>query len=505
MGRLGSKLTVLLALLVVLGISFTGAASAAKVVVAASGEPTTLDPHKTFNGYSFLITNQVYETLVTKNSEGFQPKLATKWEMVDDTTWRFWLRKGVKFTNGDDFNAESVQYSVMRLIDPATAATGAFVLSTVKEVKVVDDYTVDIVTKAPFAPLLAHLTHPVTAIVNKNAVEKYGEDIGRNPVGTGPFVFTGWNTGNELTLTANPNYWGGKPAVDTLVVRVIPEVSTQLVELQSGTVDMMFHVPPDKIASLQRNKKIELFKELGWGSNYVGFNTQEGPTADVRVRQAIAHAIDRDSIVEQLRRGMAVKATAPIPESVWGANTKLAPYEYNVELAKKLLAEAGYADGFSIDLLVYQNEELEQLAQAIQYLLDKVNITVNVQVMDYGAYVGKTTEADHGMFLSGWGTVTLDADYTLYALFHSSEIPENNTSFFSSARVDELLAEARRVADHKARQAAYDEAQEIINAELPLLTVYYPLFSYAKNERIQGERLFYSWINLDLSDATVVK
>lgn len=495
------RLALSLSLLILLGLSVMG--QAATVTVASSGEPTTLDPQATFNGYSFLITNQIFETLVRKDDNEFLPQLATSWEMIDETTWRFHLREGVRFHNGDKFDASSVKFSIERLIDPKTQATGAFVLSAVSEVKVIDDYTVDIITDKPFAPLLAHLTHPVTAIINKTAVTTYGEDVGQHPIGTGPFIFQHWSSGDDVTLLSNNDYWDGAPNIDNLVIRVIPEVSTQLVELQSGSVDIMFHVPPDHLQSLERNSRIDVQKELGWGSTFVGFNTQSGPTSNQLVRQAIAHAIDTDSIVTQLRNGMAVEAISMIPETIWGAYAGLDDYEYDPDKASDLLEQAGYENGLKLELVVYQNSELEQLAQALQFLLGNIGIDLSVQVMDYGAYAATTASGETDLFLSGWGTVTLDADYTLYALLHSSEIPDNNISFYSNNRVDTLLETGRSTADATLRQQAYQEVQEIVHQELPMFTVYYPLFSYAKNTRLQGEALPYSWINLDLSNAWI--
>ncbi|MGE5509104.1 MAG: glutathione ABC transporter substrate-binding protein [Chitinophagales bacterium] len=501
MSRLKLLFALLLAGFAVFATFGPALAASDTLTIANPGEAPTLDPNMTFNGYSFAITNQIFETLLLRDDDGLKPRLATSWKMVNDTTWRFELRKGVKFHDGTPFDAAAVKFSIDRLVNPASKSPGAYVLDVIKEVKVIDDSTVEIVTKYPFAPLLAHLTHPVTAIVSPAAAHKFGKDFGRNPVGTGPFVFKSWMTGDQVTLAANKNYWGGAPKVEKLVFRTIPETATQVVELRSGAVDLIINVPPDKAAELDKAPAIEVHKALGWGSTYLGFNTQQGPTADVRVRKAIALAIDRDAMVDQLRRGMAVKASAPIPNTVWGAAKNLPVYDYDVKAAKKLLAEAGYEKGFKIDLLTYESAENRQIAEAIQFQLGQIGITANVKIMDYSAYKNEIVKPDRGLFLSGWGTVTLDADYALYALFHSAEIPVNNNAFYKNAEVDKLLLTGRRTDDPKARLAAYQKAQEIINADLPMLTLYYPLFSYAKRTRLVGEEINYSWINMNLSKA----
>ncbi|MBO8141068.1 MAG: glutathione ABC transporter substrate-binding protein [Firmicutes bacterium] len=478
-------------------------AQAATVVVANPGEPPTLDPNITFNGYSFVITNQVAETLVSKDDEGFQPRLATHWEAVDDRTWRFTLRQGVQFHDGTPFDAQAVKFTLERILDPATQARGRFVVSMIEEVRVIDSHTVEIVTSYPFAPLLAHLAHPVTAIVSPAAVERYGDDFGRHPVGTGPFVFESWQSGDQVVLRRNPDYWGGAPEIDTLIIRTIPEPTTQIVELRSGAVDIIFNVPADQIADLAGQPGIAVHKALGWGSTFLGFNVTRGPLADARVRRAIAYALDREAMATQLMQGMAVPAAGMVPETVWGA-VELEPYEYDLEKARQLLAEAGYPGGFRTSLVAFESAELRLMAEAIQFQLEQVGIQVDVQVTDYGAYVGLVSQEDReGMYLTTWGTVTLDADYTLYALLHSSQIPDNNISFYRNPRVDQLLDEARQQPDPAARMAAYREVAEIVHEELPILTLYYPLFSYAKRDRIEGEVINFSWINLNLTGARV--
>lgn len=476
---------------------------AATVVVANSGEPPTLDPNMTFNGYSFGVTNQITETLVYKDDTGFKPRLATSWESVDERTWRFTLREGVRFHDGTPFNADAVKYTLERMLDPANQAQGRFVVSMIEEIRVVDAHTVEIVTESPFAPLLAHLTHPVTAIVSPTAVERYGDNFGRNPVGTGPFVFESWQAGDQVTLKRNPDYWGGPPAIETLIIRTIPEASTQIVELRSGAVDIIFNIAPDQINDLANRPGIEVKKVLGWGSTFLGFNVTQGPLADVRVRQAIAHALNTEAMATQLLQGMAVPARGMVPPTVWGA-MDVEPYAYDPAKARRLLAEAGYPNGFRTSLITYDSTEFRQMAEAIQFLLAEIGVMVDVQIMEYATYAALVSQHDReGMYLSGWGTVTLDADYALYALLHSSQIPDNNVSFYSNPVVDDLLDAARENADEAFRMAAYQRVGEIVQEELPMITLYHPLFSYAKRDRIEGEVVGFSWINLNLADAMV--
>ena len=480
-------------------------AQSGTVTIATSADAPTLDPNMTFSGFAFGITNHIYDSLLTRDDDGsIKPRLATSWKRISPTTWRFELRKNVKFHDGTPFNAQAVKFSVERLIDPASKAAGAYVLNMITSIKVIDNDTIEFTTKDPFAPLLAHLTHPVTAIVSPTAVKARGKDYGRNPVGTGPFKFTRWNAGNQIELEDNANYWGGKVNLQKVVFRIIPDVSTQVVELKTGRVDLITTVPPENYKELDDNKNLTVFKKLGWGTTYLGFNVQSGITKNVKIRQAISQAVDRDMIVNVLRQGLAVKATAPIPSTVYGAGKNLPAVTYNLNEAKKLLAQAGVKPGTKVTLATYDGAETRQLAEAIQFSLQQLGLNASVQITDYGTFNTNMQKPNHAeLFIGGWGTVTLDADYALYALFSSKEIPANNWSFYKNVKVDKLLLDARRSNDQAKRLTFYQEAQQQIMRDSPWLTLYYPLTAYAKSNRLQGEDWRYSWINLDLSKASV--
>ena len=474
---------------------------AQQVTIAISGDPTTLDPHKSFNGYVFTVTNQIYETLLFRAADGtLQPRLATEWTPVDDTTWEFKLREGVKFSDGTPFNAEAVKFSLERLADPATKGPGAFIVNMIEEITVVDDTTVRIKTSTHFAPLLAHLSHPVTAIVSPKAAEG---DLSKNPAGTGPFLLADWKAGDSVTLKANPDYWGGKPKLETVVLRVIPETGTQLTELKAGTVDLITGVQPERFEEIENDPQLSATRFLGWGSMFLGFNVKTGPLADVNVRRAIAMAIDRQGIVDTLRQGMAQFGNSLVPPTVFGSAADLAGPEYDPEAAKALLAQAGVTTPLKLTLNTYEGAENRQIAQAIQAQLSQIGIDLEVVVTDYGAFAEAIAAEDHGLWLSSWGTVTMDADYTFWALLHSQQHGADNKAFYANPQVDEWLQAARSTTDESERKALYRQIQEQVMADLPYLNLYYPLSSYAKNDRLQGEVYPFATINLDLRRAEV--
>ncbi len=487
------------ALLLLIALLALATASAQTLTTAIGSNPPTLDPQVTFNGFSFHVTNQVFETLVRVTPDGaIVPGLATDWSYPDPTTLRLTLREGVTFHDGTAFDADAVVASFQRILDPETAAPGRFVLSSIDEVRAVDATTVELVTDPPFAPLLAHLAHPVAAIVPV----AQAEELAREPVGTGPYTFVRWVDGSEVVLQANADYWGGAPAITDLVVRIIPEVSTQVVELRSGGVDMIFNLPADNFLTLAGDPALATDTLPGWGSAHLGFNVANPKLADVRVRQALAHAIDKALITEEFFRGLAAPGVAPIPGTVRYAADLEEPYPYDVEGARALLAEAG-AEGLSLRLDVFQNPDLESVAQVLQFAFAEIGVDLEIRVQDFSAYTQAVESDDLELYMTSWGTVTLDADYTLYAFFHSSQVPANNRSRWVDADIDALLQEGRDNPDDAARAAAYLEVQERAIVELPMVTLYYPLFTYAKRPSVQGEVLAFSWILLDLRNATL--
>jgi len=487
-------------LLAALSLWLVASSAAGQTLTTAIGaNPPTLDPQVTFDDVSFFVTNQVYETLVRLTPEGeVVPGLATSWSYPNATTLRFELRPGVVFHDGSAFDADAVVASFTRILDPATAAPGRFVLSAVREVRAIDADTVDIVTDAPFAPLLAHLSHPVAAIVPA----AQAATLGRAPVGTGPFTFVRWVDGNEIVLRANPAYWGGVPALAEVVVRIIPEVSIQVFELRSGGVDMIFNVPPDSHLKLTADPAIATGALDGWSSVNLVFNLSSPKLADARVRQALAHAIDKDLLVDEPLRGLPRSGVSPIPGTIRFAVDLPEPYPYDPAAARALLAEAG-AGGLRLRLDLYADATLEAVAQVTQFAFAEIGVELDIRVQDVAAYTQAIQADDVEILLSWWGTPTLDADDALYAFFHSGEIPASNRSRYADPAVDALLEQGRDVPDAAVRAIVYGDVQAIVVRDLPLVTLFYPRFTYAKRPSVQGEVIAFCWILLDLRAATL--
>ena len=460
------------------------------LIIASSADAVTFDIQNTNDQATTRIARQIYETLIKQNEKlELEPGLAESWTAIDDTTYEFKLRKDVKFHNGEAFTAKDVAYTMNRA---AASEQIGHIVGAVDpaKVKIVDDHTIQIGTKEPFGPFLTHLAHPATAIMNEKAVTEGGQDYGTQPVGTGPYKFTNWTAGSEVNVERFADYWGEKGLAETITFKVIKENSVRLIALENGEIDIAFDVAPSDIAKVEENKDLALYRDLNLSTGYVGFNTQsKTPVNDVRVRQAINYAIDVDAIVKTVYQGVGKAAQGPLNPLVFGANSELEPYNYDVDKAKALLAEAGYADGgFTLKLLVGDNNaERIKIAEVVKEELSKLGITVEINQLEWGAYLDATGKGEGDMYILGWTTVTTDADYGLYPLFHTSQFGKaGNRAFYSNPKVDQLLDDGKTTIDPAAREALYKEAQVIIRDEAPWIFVQDGENVTATRKNVQG-------------------
>lgn len=474
------------------------------IVLAIESDPTTFDPHKSNDGFSLITWRQMYNTLVTLDTSTREvlPSLAQDWEYLDDRTLRMYLRDDVTFHDGQPLTAEDVVFSLLRLIDPATASPAAYLLTVIDTAVADDDHTVTITTKEPFAPLLFHLTHPAASIVSKAVVEADPENWARNPIGTGPFKFVEYRSGDRVVLARNDDYFAGQPVPETVTFRIIPEASTQVSELESGGVHIAYSIPRQEVARLQANPDLNMLTTVSWGIHGIIFNVQKKPFDDVRVRQALNYALNRDAIVQHVEFGLAEPAAQVNSPVVFGHDPALEPYPYDPEKARQLLAEAGYPDGFKTSMLVWNLDQHIKFAEVAQAQFAEIGVEVELDVMEFGAALERQYEGDFEMTGISWGTPTLDADYNMYALLHSDNWGSaGNWGRYKNERVDELIMTGRVTPDVAAREAAYHEASRIVLEDAPWVFSHHAWVAYGLRSELKDATISISWIYTDLVNA----
>ena len=438
--------------------------------VAIGIDLDTVDPHGQTTTLVYNVMRHVYETLVWVDGEGnVIPWLATSWEVSPDgLVWTFKLRKGVMFHDGTELDAYTVKANVDRWINPKVKVPTRSQLGPIKGAEVVDKYTVRIILERPYGPFLRALANYLL-ITSKAAIEKVNvTGTITEPVGTGPFVFKKWEKGKLIVLEAFDRYWGEKPKVKRIEWRIIPEASTREAALLAGDVDVAFLPPPADIEALKKNPNVVVLTPVTNRIIFVPLNPR-GPLADPRVRQALNYAIDKEAIVKEVLFGLGVVADSPVPPHFFGY-AKMTPYEYDPEKARRLLAEAGYPNGFKMILLHPTGRYLQdkQVAEAIQAYLREVGIEVELRTMDWPSFVRALIrpleEKDYDAVLIGWGPAVADAHFTLYPQYHSAEQTPHGLGLthYNNSVVDELLTKAMTEIDEGVRKDLYREAIEII-------------------------------------------
>ncbi len=458
-------------------------AAKTEVVIAQGVDATTLDPHMHAETPTANVAAQIFDNLMIRdqNTE-LKPHLAESLTNIDDLTWEVKLKRNIKFHNGEDFNAESVKFSIERIIDPANKSPQIADLSAVERVDIIDPYTVRIITKAPYPILPARLN---LAMVPPGYVrEKGNQYFGANPVGTGPYKFVSWVKDDSVVMEANADYWRGAPAIAKVTFRPIPENATRIAELQTGAVDLIVNVPPHMVSSIESGAGTRVARTPSSRIIFIVLNAEKpGPMQNPKVRQALNYAVNVPEIIETVLGGYGYPSTQPLTPAMFGYHKDLPGYHYDPAKAKALLAEAGYPDGLTIDLGTSSGRYVmdKEVAEAIVGQLAAVGITARLEAQEWGLYVGKVLEKKHpGAFLIGWGNSVFDADANLYSWFRSGQ----RFNHYHTPEIDKLLDDARSTMDTATREALYRTAVEKIVAEAGLLFLYQQEDIYGINQAL---------------------
>lgn len=469
----------------------TPAATVAQELVVATGtDASTFDPHFTTDSATEVLNKNIYNNLVRFNDQmQIVPDLATKWDVAQDgLTWTFELRQGVKFHDGTNFDAHAVKAVLERVLNPEVGSPRRSVLAMISGIVVVDAHKVQLVTSYRCGSFLQQLAHPVGAMISPAAIEQYGKDLARNPVGTGPFKLTEWVSGDKIVMERNTAYFDGAPRVEKLVFRIVPEDATRAMLLEAGQVDVALRLPVTDLNRLRQNKDLTVIETPTVMTMYIALNNTRGPLADPRVRQAMNHAVDKNIIVRDIMEGMAIVADAPISPATWGY-ASIGAYSPDLAKARQLLAVAGYPNGFEVELWTPVGRYLmdRQIAENLQAQLAQVGINMKIQQWEFQALMSEVQKGQFDMVLLGWSPSTGDADQGLYPVFHSTQWPpRSNRAHYSNPEVDSLLERAREAVDPVLRLSLYQQAQQLIVNEAAWIFLHYPKQAVVTRSAVRG-------------------
>ena len=464
-----------------------------QVVVALSADTQGLDPHTTASPIPIYIFNHMFDKLVERNNEDMAivPDLAESWDILDQTTYVFHLRQGVKFHNGEDLTASDVKFSFDRMgsDDPLFASLFKYVDPLIESVEIVDDYSVEIKLKAPYGPFLRRM--PSFYIVPEDYIKAVGnEEFARQPVGTGPYKFVEWVKDDHLSLIANEDYWRGAPEIKDLVFKPIPEDATRVAALLAGEADVIERVPVGDVARLEQDPNVTVLPHADNKIYFLIMNPHNEPFDNVLVRQAVSHAIDWDTLL-QLYEGYGFRAPLPgLPNDFGYAENEKAlmsnAYNYDLEKAKALLAEAGYPDGFKTTIQLADGiwPKAVDVIQVIAAQLAEVGIEAEIEVSERALYddevydFGKTK----GISIYVMGNPLFDPDQLMTVHFYSAT---QHGGYYNDLSLDDLIVRAKESVDDAERIELYRQAMQHILEAAPFIWGFGVQQIYATRSDIQ--------------------
>jgi peptide/nickel transport system substrate-binding protein len=477
-----------------------GQADEDKIVLALERDQDNMDPHLHFQRVGIIMNVNMYDSLLHKNLKlGYEPSLATEWRPIDDNTWEFKLRKGVRFHNGDAFSAADVKFTFDRVLDPGTKSPQYGNVRGVKEIKIIDDHTVHLVTDKPFPLLLERLVF--FPMIPKKYFEKVGGQVfaERAPVGTGPYQFVEWKRDQYLHLERFPEYWRGPAPIKDFVIRVIPETSTQIAELKTSGVDIVRNLPPDLMPDLKSHADTYVSSAPILRTHYVALDMRVPPFNKKEVRQAANYAIDRQVVIEKLMDGLGGIVPTVINPMAFGFDPSVEAYGYDPKKARDLLRQAGYPNGVEITLHAgISYAFLRQIAEAIAEMLSEVGLRTNLKIWDPGPAWNKFFQgegkATHGYF-GTWGYYsTFDADAVLHPFYHTEPGGWVGRWYTRVNGLDQLIDEGRSTVDKDKRLAIYAQVQRLIREEAPSIFLWHQYDMLGVRKRVVYEARGDEWI-----------
>jgi peptide/nickel transport system substrate-binding protein len=449
-----------------------------ELVVAQGGDVSTFDPHISTSSNDIRISFNIFDNLVARHPDGkLYPALATEWRLEGQTTWRFKIRQGVRWHTGDPFTAADAKWSIERTYDPAHKTRVSTVFTTVDRIEVPDAATLVVHTKKPDPLLPARLAFYGGQIVSRKYFEQVGADGFRSrPMGTGPVRFVSWTKDDRVVLEANPDYWGGKPDFDRLIVRAVPEMASRVAALLKGEVDIITQLPPDQGERVNANPGTRVVGALYAGLYVLAVNSKVKPLDNPLVKQALSLAIDREAIVKELWRGRGIVPSGPIPKGDNHFDPSLPPLAYDPREARERLRKAGYRnEEIVIETTSGYTANDKPMSEAIQAMWRDVGINAKVEVLEYSVRAQKNREKTFkGLWWSDPTSTLGDPDGMMWRLLG----PGGPQDYWRHPEFDELGNAARFSVDEKFRGEAYRKMTRIFLEHLPWIPVIQPYEDY---------------------------
>ncbi len=487
MGRIQKKIgLILLALGILFLATICFGQPRGELVVCQGAEVNSLDIARHISIVDINYSHQVFDMLYLRDGQGNpQPRLAVSHKLINETTWEFKLRRGVKFQNGTVMTAKDVKFSIDRMTDPQSKVFFAPFYATIQEVKVLDDSTIQIVTKSPDPLLLKRLSHNIFILPSDLVKEQGAEAFFQHPIGTGPFKFVSWVRNDRMIFEANEAYWEGTPKVKRVIFRPVPEVATRIAELQTGNADIIVNVPPFLVPQV-KDSPIATVQSIPSGrAMYVYINClTEGPLKNKKVRQALNYAVDKKAIIDNILKGSGVPMAVGITPYHWGYDPSLKPYPYDPVKAKKLLAEAGYPSGLKLVFNSPSGRYLmdKEVSEAIAGMLNDVGVQTDMKIHEFGSYVQILTGKKlQDLGFQSWGNPMHDADGTFSILYTPTAF-----NYFSNPELTAKISSARTTMDQKKRLDLYKEIQREIFEEAPMIFLYQQIDHYGVSRKVKG-------------------
>ncbi len=462
--------------------------------IGLSDAPRTLDPRLSTDVASARIQQLIFNSLVKKNiNSEIIPDLAERWEIIDNKTYRFFLRKNIRFHDGSKLTARDVKATFDSVLSEQLASPKKNAYDKLSSISIEDDYTIVFQTSEPFAPFLVNM---ILGILPKSEAEKLDPNIPIQPIGTGPFSLESQSGDDTIVIRAFAEHFTGRPKLDQVIFRVIPDDTIRLMELEKGDIDFLQNsVPFDALEQLRQNEKLKVVSAPGTTFFYMGFNFRlDYPCSNPLVRRAIAMGINRDEIIQSLLNNTAVPSVSVLPEGHWAFNTSLTQIPFNPAQAERLLDDAGYPrkNGmrFTLEFKCSQNKQSQQLAEVIQAQFQAIGIEVTIRSLEWGTFYDDVVKGNFQTYILSWVGVT-DPDI-FFSLFHSESIPPNgrNRGHYRNPEMDKLLEQGRCILDTQQRTEIYHRIQGIAAEDLPYVNLWHSNNIAVMKEALVGYQMY---------------